>query len=162
MVFCTSGPNLVIVAWTGVSYRNWPWYSLCWSGLCGHSGILLMGLAPPALCQNGSTNHYSADCMSGQFIFYHENEAMHCDKCSKDEPTIAVKMKRHAETSLAGNGIVMKASRIISQYGVTIASGSCIDDVTITQLFSFEIISGAIRNEQYEFQLFKVTRRSKI
>ena len=40
--------------------------------------------------------------MSGQFLFYHENEAIHCEN--------AATMNRQAETSLAGNAIVMEAS----------------------------------------------------
>ena len=33
---------------------------------------------------SGSTNHDSADRMSGQFLFYHENEAIHNDKSRND------------------------------------------------------------------------------
>ena len=45
--------------------------------------------------------------------------------------------------------------RIIDQCDVTIASGSHIDDVTIAKLLTFEIISGAARNERYGFRLSK-------
>ena len=38
-----------------------------------------LGAAPA-----GSTNHDSADRMSGQFLFYHENEAKHNDKSRDD------------------------------------------------------------------------------
>ena len=40
---------------------------------------------------------------------------------------------------------------MIDQCDVTIASGSHIDDVTIAKLLTFEIISGAARNERYGF-----------
>ena len=49
--------------------------------------------------------------------------------------------------------------RTIDQCDVTIASGSHIDDVTIAKLLTFEIISGAARNERYDFRLFKTTWR---
>ena len=49
--------------------------------------------------------------------------------------------------------------RIIDQCDVTIASGSHIDDVTIAKLLTFEIISGAARNERYGFRLSKTTWR---
>ena len=47
-------------------------------------------------------NHSSADRMSGQFLFYHENEAIHNDKSRgdhDDEPP--------CWNALAGNAIVM-------------------------------------------------------
>ena len=37
------------------------------------------------------------------------------------------------------------------------ASGSHIDDVTIAKLLTFEVISGAARNERYGFRLSKTT-----
>ena len=40
-----------------------------------------------------------------------------------------------------------------------IASGSHIDDVTIAKLLTFEIISGAARNERYGFHFSKTTCR---
>ena len=49
------------------------------------------------------------------------------------------------------------SSRIIDQCEVTIASDWHIDDVTIAKLLTFEIISGAARNEQYDFRLSKTT-----
>ena len=49
--------------------------------------------------------------------------------------------------------------RTIDQCDVTIASGSHIDDVTIAKLLTFEIISGAARNERYGFRLSKTTWR---
>ena len=49
--------------------------------------------------------------------------------------------------------------RIIDQCDVAIASGSHIDDVTIANLLTFEIISGAARNERYGFRLSKTTWR---
>ena len=42
---------------------------------------------------SGSTNHDSADRMSGQFLFYHENEAKHNDKSRDDHDD-----ERHAES----------------------------------------------------------------
>ena len=73
-------------------YRNWPRYGLRWSGLCWHSRHSTSGAGRRAAAcgrtgrlheccaGSGSTNHDSADHMSGQFLFYHENEAMHNDK----------------------------------------------------------------------------------
>ena len=49
--------------------------------------------------------------------------------------------------------------RIIDQCDVTITSGSHIDDVTIAKPLTFEIISGAARNERYDFLLSKTTWR---
>ena len=42
---------------------------------------------------SGSTNHDSADRMSGQFLFYHEKEAKHNDKSREDHDD-----ERHAES----------------------------------------------------------------
>ena len=42
---------------------------------------------------SGSTNHDSADRMSGQFLFYHENETKHNDKSRDDQDD-----ERHAES----------------------------------------------------------------
>ena len=42
---------------------------------------------------SGSTNHDSADRMSGQFLFYHENEAKHNDKSRDGHDD-----ERHAES----------------------------------------------------------------
>ena len=48
-------------------------------------------------------NHGSADRMSGQFLLYH-------DKTKQCTEKIAATLNRRAETSLAGNAIVIKAS----------------------------------------------------
>ena len=61
--------------------------------LCCHSGTAWVGPAIARLrrsalwvqCCCGSINHSNADCMCGQFLFYHKNEAIHCDKFSDDE-----------------------------------------------------------------------------
>ena len=56
---------------------------------------------------SGSTNHDSADRMSGQLLFYHENEATHNDK-SRDH-------RDHEPpcwNTLAGNAIVMMKASI--------------------------------------------------
>ena len=45
--------------------------------------------------------------------------------------------------------------KTIGQGDVTIARGSHIDDVTIAKLLTFEIISGAAKNERYCFRLSK-------
>ena len=50
------------------------------------------------------------------------------------------------------------SARMIYQRDVTIASGSHIDDVTIAKLLTFEIISGAARNERYDFRLVWLNR----
>ena len=92
-------------------------------------------LAPRVVCRSSSTNHHSTDSMSCQFLFYREKEAICCD----DEPPCwnVPGWQRNL------NGIIKKNSvRIIDQYYVIIASDSCIDDVTITHLFSFEMVSG--------------------
>ena len=77
-------------------YRNWPRYVLRWSGLCWHSRHSTSGAGRRAAAcgragrlheccaGSGSTNHDSGDRMSGQFLFYHENEAMHNDKSRDD------------------------------------------------------------------------------
>ena len=133
-------------------YRNWPRYGLPWSGLCWHSQHSTSGAGPcAAACGragrlheccagSGSTNHDSADRMSGQFLFYHENEAMHNDKSCDD----------HDDEPPCWNALADN---------VTIVSGSHIDDVTIAELLTFEIISGAVRNERYGFRLSKTTWR---
>ena len=146
------------------NYWNWPRYGLRCRGLCCHIGTTLVGPAgarslaaapagPTSLCPCGSTNHDSADRMSGQFLFYHENEAIHCQKCSDDDPPgwNVPGWQRHCDESVRRNSV-----RIIDQYDVTIVSGSCIDDFTIARLFSFETASGTTRNERYSFRLIKV------
>ena len=45
--------------------------------------------------------------------------------------------------------------RTIDRCDITIARGLHIDDVTIAKLLTFEIISGAARNERYGFCLCK-------
>ena len=64
-----------------VYYRNWPRYGLRWSGLCWHlrhstSGTGRKrprdGRSHECCAGGGSTNHDSADRMSGQFLFYHD------------------------------------------------------------------------------------------
>ena len=115
---------------------------------------------PHSCCAgSGSTNHSSADRMSGQFLFYHENEAIHNDKSRDDHDD-----EPPCWNALAGNAIVMmKASidsvRTIGQCDVTIARGSHIDDVTIAKLLTFEIISGEAINELYGFRLSKTMWR---
>ena len=106
-------------------YRNWPRYGLRWSGLCCHSRHSTSGAGrraaaggradrPHERCAgSGSTNHDSADHMSGQFLFDHEKKAVHNDKSHSDhddEPT--------CWNALAGNAIVvMKASLdTVSEY----------------------------------------------
>ena len=68
-------------------------------------------------------------------------------------------MNRHAETCVAGNAIVMNSVRIIGQYDVKIGNG--VDDVTRPPLLLFEIVSGATRDERYDFRLLRVTLRFK-
>ena len=45
--------------------------------------------------------------------------------------------------------------RTIDRCDITITRGLHIDDVTIAKLLTFEIISGAARNERYGFRLCK-------
>ena len=81
------------IIWTIDGYRNWPRYGLHWSGLCCHFRHSTSGTGRRAAacgrlheCRagSGSTNHDSADRMSDQFLFYHENEAIHTDKSRDD------------------------------------------------------------------------------
>ena len=127
-----------------ICYRKWQRYGLRWSGLpLRHStyewGRWSRQPAPFVLCRSGSTNHPSADRMRGQFLFYHENDAIYCNKCSNDDqPCWNVSgCQCHCDESVHRNSVKM-----IGQYDVTIASGSCIDNVTITNLLLFEIVSG--------------------
>ena len=111
------------------------------------------------LCRSGSTNYDNANLMNGRFLFYHENKAIQCDKWSDNKPSwwnVPV-WQRHWNGSVHRNSV-----RNIGQYDVTIASGSCIDGVTITHLFSVENVSGASRNERHDFRLFRVTWRFKM
>ena len=91
------------------SYRNWPQYGLRWSGLCCHSRHSTPSGAGrrAAACGSGSTNHDSADRMSGQFLFYHENEAIHNDKSRDDHDD-----EPPCWNALAGNAIVMMKASI--------------------------------------------------
>ena len=50
--------------------------------------------------------------------------------------------------------------RIIDQCEVTIASGSHIEDVITAKLLTFEIISGAGRNKQYDFVYLRLCEDS--
>ena len=79
--------------------------------------------------------------MSSEFLFNHENEAIYCDKCSDDEPPCwnISALQRHCDWSANKNSV-----RIIGQYDVTIASGSCVDDAAVTPLFLFTIVSGRL------------------
>ena len=115
--------------------------------------------APRVLCQSGTTNHDSTDRMSEQYLFYRKNETIYCAKYSVDEPPCwnVSGWQRQNDEGVYGNSV-----RIFGQYDVKIASGSCIDNVTITQLFLFEIVSGTTRNVQYDFRLLRVTWRFKI
>ena len=97
-------------------YRNWPRYGLRWSGLCWHSRhstsgagrrAAACGLLHECCTGNGSTNHDSADRMSGQFLFYHENEAMHNDKYRDDHD-----YEPPCWNALADNVIVMMKASI--------------------------------------------------
>ena len=65
-----------------VYYRNWPWYGLRWSGwycnpaqheLCRPSCGHLQPRRTTSAVPDCSTNHNSADHISGQFLFYHDH-----------------------------------------------------------------------------------------
>ena len=56
---------------------------------------------------SGSTNHSSADRMSGQFLFYHENEAKYNDKSRDDHDD-----EPPCWNALADNAIVMMKASI--------------------------------------------------
>ena len=113
--------------------------------------------APRVLCRRDRTNQDSADRMSGQCLFYHE--AIHCNKCRDSEPPCwnVPGWRRHCDESAHRN-----SARKNGQYDATIACGSCIDYVTVTHLFSFEIESGPTRNKLYDCRLSKVTWRFEI
>ena len=74
-------------------------------------------------------------------------------------------MSRYAETPWLATrhcddeSVHRNNARVIDQCDVTIASGSHVDNVTIAKLLTFEIISGAARNERYDFRLFQTTWR---
>ena len=108
---------------------------------------------------SGSTNHDSADRMSGQFLFYHEkkqNTTIHPATIM----TMSAMLNRPGWQRHCDDESVHRYSvRIIDQCDVTIASGSHIDEVTIAKLLTFEIISGAARNALYGFRLSKTTWR---
>ena len=121
MTCCPTTPNHNLNRW----YRNWPRY-----------GLLEWFLLPQRHNRSRAGQpHDSPERTSGQFLFYHENEAIHCEKRSDDEPPCWK----------------------IGPYDVTIASSSCIDGITIIHPFSFEIVSVTTKNERYGFRLFKVT-----
>ena len=98
-------------------FRNWPRNGLRWSGLCCHSRHSTSGAGRraaafdgrPLLCcaGSGSTNHSSADSMSGEFLFYHRNIALHNDKSHDDHDD-----ETPCWTALAGNAIVMMKASI--------------------------------------------------
>ena len=126
-------------------YRQWPRYGLRCRGLCCHSGTARVEPAvekPLAVTAAGPTRavpmwdhkprqrrSYSADRMSEQFIFYRGNEAIYCAKCSDDEPPCwnVSEWQRQRDESVHRNSV-----KIFGQHDVKIASGSCIDNVTIT------------------------------
>ena len=70
----------------------------------------------------------------------------------------AAMLKRHGWQRHSDDESVHRYSvGIIDQCEVTEASGPHIDDVTIAKLLTFEIRSGAARNERYDFRSFKTT-----
>ena len=58
---------------------------------------------------SGSTNHDSADRMRGQFLFYHENEAIHNDKSHDDHDD-----EPPCWNALASNANVMMKASIVT------------------------------------------------
>ena len=144
---------------SAVGYRNWPRYGLRWSGLCCHSRHSTSGPAvarPLAAAPAGPraqtvwvVNFYSttktkqnttinpATIMTMSAMLNRPGWQRHCDDESVHRYSVWM----------------------IDQCDVTIASGSHIDDVTIAKLLTFEIISGAARNERYGFRLSKTTCR---
>ena len=99
-----------------ICYRYWPRYGLRWSGLCCHSRRSASGAGRRAAAcgrlheccaGSGSTNHDSADRMSGQFLFHHENEAIHNDKSRDDHDD-----EPPCWNALADNVIVMMEASI--------------------------------------------------
>ena len=69
--------------------------------------IFVIGIDHECCAGSGSTNHDSADHMSGQFLFYHENEANHNDKSRDDHDD-----ESPCWNTLADNAIVMMKASI--------------------------------------------------
>ena len=77
-------------------YRNWPRYGLCWSGwycnpeqheLCRPAGTT-------SAVPDCSTNHDSADHISGQFLFYHDHNLQKVGKLAFSTSCTAVRPHR--------------------------------------------------------------------
>ena len=146
---------------------NWPQYGLRWSGLCCHSGTawvdpsvarVLVAAAVGPTSAVTEWQHKPRQRTSGQFLFYQENEAIHCDKCSDDEPP---GWNVHGWQTHWNGSVHKNSVRIIGQYDLTISSSSCIDDVTITHLFSFETVSGRLGMTAMIFVYLRLHEGSK-
>ena len=118
-------------------YRNWPRYGLRWSGLWCHSRHSTSGAGRrAAACSRAGRPHEPAQT-GWAAMLKRPGWQRHCDDQSFYRYSVG----------------------IIDKCDVTIASGLHIDDVTIAKLLTFEIISGAARNERYDFRLSKTTWR---
>ena len=159
---------------SAVGYRNWPRYGLRWSGLCCHSRHSTSGpaVARPLAAACGRVGRptsavpgVAAQTTTAQTVwvvnFYSTTK-------TKQNTTInpATVMTMSAMLNRPGwqrhcddESVHRYSVWMIDQCDVTIASGSHIDDVTIAKLLTFEIISGAARNERYGFRLSKTTCR---
>ena len=86
-------------------------YSILTGGSLYHGGQNTISHRPlrphECLAGSGSTNHDCADRMSGQFLFYHEHEAIFNDKSRDDHDD-----EPPCWNALAGNAIVMMKASI--------------------------------------------------
>ena len=106
---------------------------------CGRAGR-------PHECNVGSssTNHDSADHMSGQFLFYHENEAKHNDKSRDDHDD-----EPPCRNALSGNAIVMTKAAI-DRYSVKIIDRLGMNAMIFVYI---RVREDSIRNEQWYFEM---------
>ena len=121
-------------------YRNWPRYGLCWSGLCWHSRHSTSGAGRRAAAPASSTSAVpgvAAQTTSAQTVwvvnFYSTTKTK---QCTTINPATIMTMSHHAETPWLTTSLWWWKR---------------IDDVTIAELLTFEIISGVARNERYGF-----------
>ena len=142
--------------WPGQCYiihyhRNWPQYGLRWSVLFCHSGTARVGPAvawPLAAAPAGPTSTVpewqnkplepSADRIVVNFYSTTKKKQYISDKCRDNEPPCwnVLGWQCHSDERVHGNSV-----RIIGQYDVTVASGSCIDDVTIASTRDYAVPS---------------------
>ena len=124
---------------------------------CG-PGLRLSWPASWVLCQSSSRKHSSADGIDG--LFYHKNEAIHCDKCRDDE-LLCWNVPGWQFYFYDGN-VHRNFFRISDQYNVIIACDACIVGVTIAQLLTLWNHVGSDLWWTVWLMVIKVIRRLKI